>query len=1059
MDIAALSIGIDATPSTQGADTFERAGDRIKTSAARLEEQIKRLRASMQNLAGQALQSVGTSLTAALTVPLGLLGAAAVKSAKDMDSLTRGLTAVMKSSAGASAELKELREVAKLPGLGFKEAIQGSINLQAAGFSAELARRSLQAFGNALATVGKGKSELDGVNLALSQIASKGKISAEEINQLAERVPQIRKVIEAAFGTSNTEILQKRGLGAGEFVSKIVTELEKLPKVTGGVANTFENLMDTIDNALLPIGNAILRVLIPAIDAIVPYIERASEAFASLSPTTQTIIVAMAGIAAAIGPVLVILGTLAISLSSIAGLFGAGGILAGISFAPLVATVSIAVAAVGALFLAWQTNFGGIREVTAQTTAFIQERFGALIKWFQDNWPLIQMAAKKVLETLQPLFTFYSNNIKATWNAIWPTLTETVKTWGTFVGGTIKAVLLIITGDFARAQITLQNTSKAIWEGVKNIFAAGVVGVITITKGLFSSLLGFLGIAKNTGEQIGRAIGSSIATGIQVFMPGIFSVIERIASYAQNRVASKITSGTSPTSTNPSLVFDRAEASAANEALQLQRKLDDLLKKPTGGGSGNRAKELSEEAKLLKEINDLERQRAAFSSARFLALSNEKEALSAQVKEAEKILELRREIVKATPALAGRGALINEIPSDPKQLTQLVKQTEALKSFFEARKKIKEVPLNENIAPSVAVLTEELKAQSEAAKAAGKSFETYSDKLLGIIDGVQQLTAVQRLQRELAADTTLNVEDRALIELILQIARQKEINDLADDYSAKIDTIVERSERLTELQRLQRDIQNDTNLGTEKRLELLDEIMRAEESTRLAQQLEDTKRRLKQFGDDAKSILHDAFYQGIVEGPRAFFQTLLSGFAQLLADLAAQILTSQFVKLLGSVFNIQGLGGSGGQSSGGGGGWLGILGKVLGFASSFAGAAVGAGTGGVTFGATGGVNPSSLGFGAGMAGFASGTDYVQRSGVYDVGELGRERVFLPQGASVMSNHQMAQSMQSAPPTVNIIVYAQDAKSFTAPQTRDQVARDYQSAIARSNRNSGHSLNG
>ena len=211
---------------------------------------------------------------------------------------------------------------------------------------------------------------------------------------------------------------------------------------------------------------------------------------------------------------------------------------------------------------------------------------------------------------------------------------------------------------------------------------------------------------------------------------------------------------------------------------------------------------------------------------------------------------------------------------------------------------------------------------------------------------------------------------------------------------------------------------------------------------------------LGQFGQNAKSILQDAFYQGIVEGPRAFFQTLLQGFAQLLAQMAAQLLASQVFKLLGN------LGGSGG---GGGGGFLGILGTIIGFAGSFAGSfganASIANTGG-TFG-----NVTALGLGQTLGrGFASGGTVTQ-SGFYRYGELGPEPVFmpngtayLPQGAYVQNNHQMRESAQAAaPPVVNINVYAQDAKSFASPQTRDQIARDYQLSIARANRNGGHSL--
>ncbi len=44
--------------------------------------------------------------------------------------------------------------------------------------------------------------------------------------------------------------------------------------------------------------------------------------------------------------------------------------------------------------------------------------------------------------------------------------------------------------------------------------------------------------------------------------------------------------------------------------------------------------------------------------------------------------------------------------------------------------------------------------------------------------------------------------------------------------------------------------------------------------------------------------------------------------------------------------------------------------------------------------------------GGGGAGWASGTDFVPRSDVYDVGEYGPERVFLPRGAAVASNSDL-----------------------------------------------------
>lgn len=265
---------------------------------------------------GKSATNAGTNLSAAITLPIIALGTKAVDAATKMDSLTRGLTAVMGSSALAGQELNRLKEIAKLPRLGFQEAIEGSIRLQSAGFSAELSRRALIGFGNALATVGKGKADLDGVQLALSQIASKGKISAEEINQIAERVPQIRQVMKDAFGTADTGALQKMGLSSTVFVEKITAELEKLPKVTGGIGNAFENLSDSAFVAFSKIGDAIIRTtgLSELLNSLGEKIGNLADKFQTFSPFTQTLIIGVTGLAAALPALALAMGVFATTI-------------------------------------------------------------------------------------------------------------------------------------------------------------------------------------------------------------------------------------------------------------------------------------------------------------------------------------------------------------------------------------------------------------------------------------------------------------------------------------------------------------------------------------------------------------------------------------------------------------------------------------------------------------------------------------------------------------------------------------------------------------------------
>jgi len=205
-------------------------------------------------------------------------GSTFVGAAADLEKLTQGLTAVAGSSREADEQLGRLRQVAKLPGLGLEEAVQGSINLQAVGLSAKQAEGALSAFGNALATVGKGKAELDGVILALTQMAAKGKISAEEINQIGERVPQIRAVMLEAFGTAVPQEIEKMGITADKFIDTVTAKLGALPSVAGGASNAFENLSDATRGFQAQLGELILPQVTDMVNGLASTFETLSEA-------------------------------------------------------------------------------------------------------------------------------------------------------------------------------------------------------------------------------------------------------------------------------------------------------------------------------------------------------------------------------------------------------------------------------------------------------------------------------------------------------------------------------------------------------------------------------------------------------------------------------------------------------------------------------------------------------------------------------------------------------------------------------------------------------------
>jgi len=270
-----------------------------------LESVERKLRAS-----GRRLSDLGDQLTVAISIPLAAAGAAAVKSAGDIESLQLALESQLGSAEKARKELELLRQEALKPGLGFEQAVRASVSLQAVGFSAEKARKITSEFGNALALAGKGAQELDGVVLALTQITAKGIVSAEEINQIAERLPQIRTLMQQAFGTASTEAIQKMGITSQQFIEGITTELQKLPRATGGIKNSLENFFDAIKVGASKFGFAIAKAVdLPQnLESLSAGLSSLADGFASLNPNVQQYIVYAGAAFVATGPLVKVFG-------------------------------------------------------------------------------------------------------------------------------------------------------------------------------------------------------------------------------------------------------------------------------------------------------------------------------------------------------------------------------------------------------------------------------------------------------------------------------------------------------------------------------------------------------------------------------------------------------------------------------------------------------------------------------------------------------------------------------------------------------------------------------
>lgn len=197
-----------------------------------------------------ALSKGAVTLLAGLATAAGLAGVAAVKMSADFAASKTAFTTLLGSAEKAEKMLSDLQRFAadtpfELPGL-----TKSAQKLLAFGFAAQDIIPIMSAVGNAISLVGGGQEAIDGVVRALAQIQAKGKLSAEEMNQLSERGINGWKYIADAMGISIAEVMdlsQKGAINATTAINAVVSGMEK--NFVGGMeamSKTVPGLLSTI---------------------------------------------------------------------------------------------------------------------------------------------------------------------------------------------------------------------------------------------------------------------------------------------------------------------------------------------------------------------------------------------------------------------------------------------------------------------------------------------------------------------------------------------------------------------------------------------------------------------------------------------------------------------------------------------------------------------------------------------------------------------------------------------------------------------------------------------
>ncbi len=290
----------------------------IGADITEFEKSLEDASKSMEKL-GKRLTDIGKDLSLYVTAPLAGIGAAAIKMAADMEQSRIAFTTLLGSAEKAGKFLSELADFASKTPFEFVGLQETAKRLMALGFEAKDVIPVMTAVGDAVAGLGGGQEKIDRVTLALGQMKAKGKVSAQEMNQLAEAGIPGWDMLAKKIGVSIPEAMKLAEQGAISSAGAIPAILEGMNEKFGGLmdkqSKTFwgvwSNLKDSITLLLVDIGNSIMETfdLKDVLSSVLDFVNSFKAWWAELSPPVKDSIIIIAGLAAAFGPLMVTIGS------------------------------------------------------------------------------------------------------------------------------------------------------------------------------------------------------------------------------------------------------------------------------------------------------------------------------------------------------------------------------------------------------------------------------------------------------------------------------------------------------------------------------------------------------------------------------------------------------------------------------------------------------------------------------------------------------------------------------------------------------------------------------
>lgn len=518
-----------------------------------------------------------------LPTVLNLAAAGDIELAEASDMVTDAMSALGMETSDADVMVDQMAKTASSTNTSVAQLGEGILKIGATARSVRGGTAELNTALGILANNGikgaEGGTHLRNVILSLQQGCEDGAIAVGDMSVQVYDAEGNMRSLNDILGDMNTAMDGMTAEEKNNIISKIFnkTDLASVNALLANTGDTWDDLQDSITNsagaaqqmadtqldnlqgqltllksALEGLAISIGEILMPYIKSIVSHIQSFVDWLNNLDERTQKIIVTVALVVAAIGPVLIIVGkvissvgTIMTIIPKIVSLMGTvKTAMAGLNATMAANPIGLIITAIGLLvaaFIYLWNNCEGFREFWINLWEKVKEIaitvWNAIKDFFVSVWEAISSTFTTVVTAIRDFLSSAWEGIKNTVSTVMNAIHTVIST----VWNTIKTVFETVFNAIKTVVTTYFNIYKTIIETVLNVIKTVVTTVMNAIQTVISTVWNAIKTAIDTVLNAIKTAVTMAWNAISTTTSTIFNAIKTVITTVWNAIKTAVT--------------------------------------------------------------------------------------------------------------------------------------------------------------------------------------------------------------------------------------------------------------------------------------------------------------------------------------------------------------------------------------------------------------------------------------------------------------------------------------------------------------------------------------